>query len=127
MKCKYCNKAATYDSPKQLCDVHWARWWSDGFHKDARKAIYREIRELDRKVGRKEMSRGLGNEKCGMCSCRLSLCSIRPTKSVVDPAFKLCHICAHVESNDVKINGDVARAERWAIMRPKQPNLADFC
>ena len=25
-----CGKTATYDSPRDLCDEHWADWWVEG-------------------------------------------------------------------------------------------------
>lgn len=33
-KCIKCDKLATFDSPEDLCDLHWAIWWSDGLTDD---------------------------------------------------------------------------------------------
>jgi hypothetical protein len=34
MKCDKCDKEATYDSPNNLCDEHWAEWWAEGIVDD---------------------------------------------------------------------------------------------
>jgi len=28
VKCVKCKRDATYDSPEDLCDEHWAEWWA---------------------------------------------------------------------------------------------------
>lgn len=27
-KCNKCDKEAIFDSPKNLCEEHWAKWWT---------------------------------------------------------------------------------------------------
>ncbi len=33
MKCTECKREATYNSPKNYCDLHWHMWFCDGWPK----------------------------------------------------------------------------------------------
>ena len=41
MKCSKCDKEATFDSPDNLCDEHWAEWWVAGVEPEAERIKYK--------------------------------------------------------------------------------------
>lgn len=52
VKCCQCSAEATFDSPRNFCDKHWARWWATDKGK-VNRTMYREAISTIGAKGRK--------------------------------------------------------------------------
>jgi hypothetical protein len=50
MKCNKCDKEATYTSPENLCDDHWAEWFASGEDGKVNQAYQDEVRQHIRDI-----------------------------------------------------------------------------
>jgi len=49
--CVKCDQAATFDSPDNLCDQHWAEWWVDGLKPKSEEEREQLLKETLTEIG----------------------------------------------------------------------------
>lgn len=42
IKCVKCEQEATFSSPDNLCDEHWAEWWVNGIEPESEQEIHKK-------------------------------------------------------------------------------------
>lgn len=48
--CNVCNKSAEFDSPANLCRLHWIEWWVDGLdppNEEARQELIKSFEIIE--------------------------------------------------------------------------------